>query len=62
MACFNGLDFFSKTSSGGATKNEIISNKCPSELPHVAKVSDRMLQLAEELHKSSIKNFEQQKV
>ena len=60
--CFNGLDFFDKTSSGGATKNEIISNKCPLELPRVAKVSHRMLPLTEELHKSSIKKFEQQKV
>ena len=60
--CFNGLDLLDKTCSGSATKNEIISNKCALELPRVAKVSDRMLPLTEELHKSSIKKCEQRKV
>ena len=62
--CQHGLALmvFDKISSGGATKNEIISNKWPLELPRVTKVSDRMLPLTEELHKSSIKKFEQRKV
>ena len=53
----NYLKFLDSTSSGEATKNEVISNNGPSKSSHIIKVSDRVLQLAEELHKPIIKKL-----
>ena len=46
--------FFDKKSSGGAVKSKIMPHQHPSDLAHVAKVSDCMRQLADELHKPII--------
>ena len=57
---------FDKKPSGGAVmrvnkppiKSEIRQNQRPSDLPRVAKVSERTQKLAEELHKALIRKFE----
>ena len=58
---------FDKKTSGGAVKNENMSNQCPLDIARVAKVSnskvsDRTWELAEELHKPIIRKFDKWKV
>ena len=50
---------FTSTSTGSGIKNENISNKRPLNLAHIAKVSDPMQELAEELHKPIITKFKE---
>ena len=46
----------------GVIKSEIMTNERTLDLARVAKFSDRMRQLAEEVHKPIIKKFEKRKV
>ena len=53
--------FFDKKTSGSVIKNENISNQSPLDLACLANVSDRMPELAKELHKPIIKKFSKRK-
>ena len=55
-------NFFDKKTSGSGIKNQNISNKRPLVLACVAKLSDHMQELAEELHKPIIRKFNKRKV
>ena len=55
--------FSIKRTSGGALKNENMSNQHPFDLAHITKVSDlKVSELAEELHKPIMGKFEKGKV
>ena len=51
-----------KSSSGGAVKDENISNQHPLDLARGAKVFDRRQKSASELHQPIIRKFEKRKV
>ena len=53
---------FDKKTSGSGIQNKNISNQYLFDLACVAKVSDHMQELAEELHKSVIRIFKKRKV